>query len=272
LYGTFFTPRLHIKYGFDDNTTLRISAGKGFRSVNLLAENMNYLASSRAFFIIDNPTYEEAWNYGFNLTRYFSIDNRELRITADYYRTDFIKQTVVDIDSDVDEVRFYDLDGKSYSNNYQVELAYELIPRLDLLTAFRYSDEKTHYGNQLLIKPLVSKYKALLTVSYATEEREWLFDSSFLLNGDGRVPATQQNPVQYQRDETFPAFININLQITKKIDIVDLYFGVENLTDFKQDNPIIASEDPFGEFFDASLVWGPVDGRKFYLGLRLSVL
>ncbi|HEY7751835.1 MAG TPA: TonB-dependent receptor, partial [Ignavibacteriaceae bacterium] len=272
LYGTFFTPRLHIKYGFDDNTTLRISAGKGFRSVNLLAENMNYLASSRAFFIIDNPTYEEAWNYGFNLTRYFSIDNRELRITADYYRTDFIKQTVVDIDSDVDEVRFYDLDGKSYSNNYQVEIAFELIPRLDLLTAFRYSDVKTHYGNQLLIKPLVSKYKALMTISYATEERDWLFDSSFLLNGDGRVPATQQNPVQYQRDETFPAFININLQITKKIDIVDLYFGVENLTDFKQDNPIIASEDPFGEFFDASLVWGPVDGRKFYLGLRLSVL
>jgi outer membrane receptor protein involved in Fe transport len=169
-------------------------------------------------------------------------------------------------------VQFYDLDGKSYSNNYQIELAYELIPRLDVLTAFRYSDVKTQFGDQFLIKPLLSKYKGLLTMSYATEERDWLFDSSFLLNGDGRVPSTQQNPEQYQRDEIFSSFVNINLQITKKIDIVDLYLGVENLTDFTQDNPIIASDDPFGEFFDASLVWGPVDGRKFYLGLRLSVL
>jgi outer membrane receptor for ferrienterochelin and colicin len=272
LYGTIFTPRIHIKYGFDDNTTLRISAGKGFRSVNMLAENMNYLASSRQFVVINNPTYEEGWNYGFNLTRYFSINNRELRITADYYRTDFIKQTVVDIDSDVRQVRFYNLDGKSYSNNYQIELAYELFERLDLSAAFRYSDVKTQYGDQLLTKPLANRYKALLTISYATKERDWIIDSSFLLNGNGRVPSTKANPVQYQREESFDEFVNINAQLTKRIDIVDLYFGVENLLDFKQDNPIIASDDPFGEYFDASLVWGPIDGRKFYIGVRLSVL
>jgi outer membrane receptor for ferrienterochelin and colicin len=272
LYGTLFTPRIHIKYGFDDNTTLRISAGKGFRSVNMLAENMNYLASSRQFVVINNPTYEEGWNYGFNLTRYFSINNRELRITADYYRTDFIKQTVVDIDSDVRQVRFYNLDGKSYSNNYQIELAYELFERLDLSAAFRYSDVKTQYGDQLLTKPLANRYKALLTISYATKERDWIIDSSFLLNGNGRVPSTKANPVQYQREESFDEFVNINAQLTKRIDIVDLYFGVENLLDFKQDNPIIASDDPFGEYFDASLVWGPIDGRKFYIGVRLSVL
>lgn len=272
LYGTLFTPRIHIKYGLDDNTTFRLSAGKGYRSVNLLAENLNYLASSREFVVIKNPTFEEGWNYGFNLTRYFSISNRDLRITADYYRTDFIKQTVVDIDSDVRQVRFYDLDGKSYSNNYQIEIAYELFPRLDLSAAFRYSDVKTQYGDKLLTKPLVSKYKALLTASYATEDRDWLFDTSLLVNGDGRVPSTKENPVEYQRSETFSEFMNINAQVTKKIDVVDLYFGVENLLDFKQDNPIIASDDPFGEYFDASLVWGPIDGRKFYLGVRLSVL
>ncbi|MCU0365365.1 MAG: TonB-dependent receptor, partial [Ignavibacteriaceae bacterium] len=172
LYGTLFTPRIHIKYGLDDNTTFRLSAGKGYRSVNLLAENLNYLASSREFVVINNPTYEEGWNYGFNLTRYFSISNRELRITADYYRTDFIKQTVVDIDSDVRQLRFYDLDGRSYSNNYQIELAYELFLRLDLVAAFRYSDVKTQYGDLLLTKPLASRYKALLTLSYATEDRD----------------------------------------------------------------------------------------------------
>ncbi|MFI5237819.1 MAG: TonB-dependent receptor domain-containing protein, partial [Ignavibacteriales bacterium] len=272
LYGNFFTPRLHVKYSYDENTTLRLSVGKGFRSVNLFSENINYLASSREFVVIDNPTYEEAWNYGFNLTKYFSIDDRDLRITTDFYRTDFLKQTVVDIDADARQIRFYDLNGKSYSNNYQIELAYELFTRLDLTAAFRYSDVKTQYQNELMTKPLVSRYKGLLTVSYATEDRDWLFDTSFLLNGDGRVPNTEQNPVEYQREESFPSFVNINGQITKRIDIVDLYLGAENLLDFKQDNPIIASDDPFGEYFDASLVWGPIDGRKFYIGVRLSVL
>jgi len=272
LYGTFFTPRIHIKYRFDDNTTLRLSAGKGIRSVILIADNLSYLASSRKFVVIDNPTYEIAWNYGFNLTRYIQIDNRDLRITADFYRTDFVKQTVVDIDADARQIRFYNLNGKSYSNNYQIELAYELFARLDVMAAFRYSDVKIQYEDQLLMKPLMSKYKALLTVSYSNEERDWLFDSSFLLNGDGRIPSTVQNPVQYQRAKTFPAYVNINAQVTKKIDIVDLYFGVENLTNYKQNNPIIAADDPFGDYFDASLVWGPIEGRKFYAGVRLSFL
>ncbi len=170
LYGTFFTPRIHVKYNIDDNTTVRVSAGKGYRSVNLLAENLNYLASSRNFVVIDQPTYEEGWNYGFNLNRYFTIDNRDLRLTLEYYHTDFVKQTVVDIDSDVREVRFYNLNGESYSNNYQVEIYYELFPRFELTAAYRYSDVKTTYGNQLMTKPLSSYYKLLFTGSYATEK------------------------------------------------------------------------------------------------------
>jgi outer membrane receptor for ferrienterochelin and colicins len=272
LYGTFFTPRLHIKYSVDENTTFRISAGKGFRSVNLFAENLNYLASSRRFIIIDKPKYEEAWNYGLNITHYFNINDRDLRISAEYYRTDFLKQTIVDIDSDVREVRYYDLAGKSFSNNYQIEIAYQPIERFDVSAALRYTDVRANYGDKLLIKPLASKYKGLLTLSYTTDESGWLFDSSFLLNGDGRIPTTKQNPVEYQREESFPAYLTVNAQITKKIEIVDVYLGVENLTNYKQNNPIIASNDPFGNYFDASMIWGPIDGTKFYIGVRLSVL
>jgi len=272
IYGTFFTPRFHFKWDIDNNTTLRLSGGKGFRSVNIFAENLNYFASSRTFRIIDNPTFEEGWNYGLNLTKYFSVFNRELRLTAEYYRTDFVKQTVVDIDSDAREVRFYDLKGKSYSNNFQIEAAYELFSGFDVFAAVRYSDVKTQIGDKLLSKPLMNNLKTLLTIQYFTEDRDWIFDSSFLLNGGGRIPSTKQNPVEYQRDEKFDSFVNINTQITKKIDFIDLYFGIENLTNFKQQNPVISADNPFGDYFDASLVWGPIEGRKFYVGLRLSVL
>lgn len=272
IYGTFFTPRIHLKLNPNENTTIRVSAGKGYRSVNLFADNLNYLASSRQFILINQPTYEEAWNYGFNITHYLTIGYRDLRLTADFYRTDFVKQTVVDIDSDIRQVRFFNLSGKSYSNSYQIELGYELLKRLDVTAAFRYTDVRTQIGNEILTKPLVSRYKTLVTISYANEERDWLFDSSFLLNGPGRIPSTSANPVKYQIEDKFKPYLNINAQITKKINYFDIYFGVENLTNFKQKNPIIAPDDPFGNYFDASLIWGPIDGRKFYFGLRLSIL
>jgi hypothetical protein len=271
LYGTFFTPRLHFRWDIDQNTTLRLSGGKGYRSVNIFAENSNYFVSSRKFKIIDKPTYEEGWNYGFNLTKYFTIDKRDLRISIEYYRTDFIKQSVVDIDSDVREVRIYNLNGKSFSNTFQIELDYELFSRLDVFTALRLTDVRTQIGNQLLSKPLDSFLKGLITISYTNIDRDWIFDSSFLINGGGRLPSTFQNPDKYKREEKFKPFVNINIQLTKKIDYFDIYLGVENLSNFKQENPIIAVDDPFGGYFDASLIWGPIGGRKLYAGIRLSI-
>lgn len=271
LYGTFVTPRIHAKYSIDEHTTLRASAGKGYRSVHLLSDNLNYFASSRTFTIIDQPDYEEAWNYGFNLTRYFPIGDHELRITADFYRTDFVRQTVVDIDSDIRKVQFYLLNGDSYSNSYQIEAAYELFQGFEMTAAYRFTDVKATYNNKLLTKPLHSRYKVLTTFSYANDTRDWVVDASFLVNGPGRIPSTSANPVQYQRDDEYPSFVNINAQITKRFDLFELYIGAENLTDFRQLNPIIAADDPFGQYFDASMIWGPMEGRKFYAGIRITV-
>jgi outer membrane receptor for ferrienterochelin and colicin len=271
LYGTFFTPRAHAKLDITDNTTLRASIGKGYRTVNLIADNTNFLPSSRTFEIIGEPKYEESVNYGFNLTQYFTIDDRDLMIAADYYHIDFIKQTIVDLDSDINKVLFYELNGDSYSNTYQLEVTYELIPRLQFSSAYRYTDVKMQIGNNVKEKPLLSRYKVLLTLSYATVDEDWLFDASFLVNGPGRIPSTAANPVEFRRPEQFKAFLNINAQITKKFDYFEFYFGGENLTNYKQSNPIIDAGNPWGDYFDSSLIYGPIDGRKFYAGIRLSV-
>jgi len=271
LYGTFFTPRLHAKLDLSDNTTLRASVGKGYRTVNVIADNTNFLPSSRKFEIIGEPKYEESVNFGFNITQYLTIAERDLMIAADYYRINFIKQTIVDLDTDVNKVLFYELDGNSYSNTYQVELNYELIPSLQFNAAYRYTDVKMQIGNEIREKPLLSRYKVLVTLSYATEEEDWLLDASFLVNGPGRIPSTQANPLQFRRPDSFKAYLNINAQVTKKIDYFELYIGCENLTNYKQTNPIIDAGNPFGDYFDSSLIYGPIDGRKFYAGIRISV-
>jgi outer membrane receptor for ferrienterochelin and colicin len=111
-----FTPRIHLRYEITPQITLRASAGKGYRTVHVRAENLYYLASSRSIIIADDLVIEEAWNAGINLTGYIPLAGRELRLTGEAYRTTFLRQIVTDLDSSVDQVLFYNLDGPSWSN------------------------------------------------------------------------------------------------------------------------------------------------------------
>ena len=66
----------------------------------------------------------------------------------------------------------------------------------------------------------------------------------------------------------------MNAQVSKtlgKKHLIDLYLGGENLTNFLQREAIVSADQPFGPYFDASLVWGPVSGRLVYLGVRYKI-
>ncbi|MBN2613567.1 MAG: TonB-dependent receptor [Bacteroidales bacterium] len=271
-YGAMFTPRLHFRYNTDENLVFRGSAGKGYRSVNIFAENTGILASSRNLVFEEDARLEEAWNFGLNVTKDFPLTyQRKITWSADFYRTLFKNQYVVDLERDVRQVYFYNLNGRSYSNSFQTDLRVEPLQRFEITAAFRVNDVKMTIDDELREKPLVSKYKGLLTLSYSTPFRIWQFDITNQFNGRSRLPGTENNPVVYQRPGFSPPYIIIHAQITKRFKTFDLYAGVENLTGFIQENPIIAADDPFGEYFDASMVWGPLMGRMFYAGLRYSL-
>jgi hypothetical protein len=68
-----------------------------------------------------------------------------------------------------------------------------------------------------------------------------------------------------------PNYFTFNAQITKKFKYIDIYIGAENFTNYKQHNPIIDAENPFGDKFDASMIWGPITGIMGYAGLRLTL-
>ncbi len=270
-FGFFVTPRLHMRYSFNEHTILRLSAGKGYRTTNILAENTSLLASSRRIIFRNTPKMEEAWNYGLNLSKHIDLNNRELTLALDIYRTDFVNQVVVDRDIDPQHVFIYNLDGKSYANSIQLEANYELVKGLDVTAAIRVNDVQMTLNSELQEKPLVNKYKGLVTLSYATNLRKWQFDFTTQFNGISRLPATAANPEPYRLEEKSPAYTIINAQVTKFFRKWNVYLGGENLTNFRQENPILAASEPFGEYFDSSIVWGPISGIKIYAGLRYSI-
>ncbi len=275
-FGFFVTPRMHIKFQPQEWVHLRASIGKGFRAANVLAENNYLLASSREINIADNLDQEEAWNTGINATFYVPIGDREMTLTGEWYYTRFIKQVVVDVDSDPHAISFYNLDGgKSYSNSAQVEMSYPFFEGFTLTAAYRYTRSMSDYRNpttgevRFLSKPLMNDYKGLVTASYQTPLRKWQFDATAQFNGGGRMPTPDAvNPLWEERYEPFTV---VNAQITKFFRNWSVYLGAENLFDFRQQNPIIDAANPRSDNFDATMVWGPVHGRKIFAGMRWNI-
>lgn len=278
LWGTFATPRLHLRWTPAEWVNLRASAGKGYRTSFTLDEN-NYLMSSSRRIVMDSETQrEEDWNTGASVMFKPTVCGKELSLTAEYYYTDFQKQAVIDMDRDPHAVYIYQLDGKSRSHVFQLEAEYAFFKGFNATVAYRYTDSKTTYmdamGNKALReRPLTSRYKALCSLQYKTPKDMFQFDATIALNGPGRMPdpyTKADGTLSWDRE--YKAFPQLNAQVTWNIrKNFSIYVGGENLTDFTQKNPIVAADRPWSDDFDPTMTWGPIDGWMLYAGLRFNL-
>ncbi|PLK42157.1 TonB-dependent siderophore receptor [Emticicia sp. TH156] len=276
LYGIRFTPRIHAKYDISKDIHLRVSAGKGWRVANPLAENYGLLVSSRFVEFENTLRPEESWNYGISLSNEFHIFGNKASLIIDAYRTDFQNQVIVDMET-AGLLRFYNLQGRSYSNSFQAELNYVPAKRFDLKIAYRLFDVKNDFlqtDGSLLLKPkqFLNRDRVLFNIGYALPYDKWKFDLTWQWNGARRIPAMPQHIESYSKAAaTAPGYSNINAQLTRTFLKWDVYLGGENLNNFTQASPIVASDDPFGRHFDAGMTWGPIIGRMVYIGMRYKI-
>ena len=271
VYGTFYTPRFNVKFSPIDFFTMRLSAGKAYRAVHAFAEN-NYLLASGRRFVVDPLDQEKAWNYGVSTAWNFLLFGRLMKLNMEYFYTRFSNQAVIDYDSNPHEIRISNLQGKSYSHTFQVDATYEPVEGLQVTAAYRLNDVKTTYGGKLLEKPLQSKYKALLALAYKTPLELWQFDATLQLNGGGRMPKpyTLSDGTQSWNNR-FHAYEQLSLQVTRWFRHFSVYVGGENLTGFTQKHPVINADKPWSSEFEPTMVWGPVLGRMFYAGVRVTI-
>jgi outer membrane receptor for ferrienterochelin and colicins len=271
-FGAFITPRAHYKYNFTDRSAFRLSAGRGFRTANPIIENSgSAMASARNIVFNDTDLKPEiAWNYGTSITHQFELIEKEMGISIDYYYTDFTNQVVMDIENPR-EISFYNLDGKSFSHSLQVEYSIEITKALELKTAYKWYNIKTTYNGELKDKPLTPKNRILVNLGYITNFDKWKFDITAHWYDLSRIPNTSSNSSEYIIATESKPFYTLNGQITRAFKKFEVYGGVENILNYKQDNPIIAANEPNGSNFDASLIWGPVMGRNIYFGLRYKI-
>jgi hypothetical protein len=205
----------------------------------------------------------------------FKLAHRDGTISVDAYRTWFQQQVVMDIE-EARLVRFYNLDGPSYSNAFQIESQWSPKKRFDVRLAYRFIDVQMQYSSGLKERPLVARHRIFTNLAYETKanakHKQWRFDLTAQWISSKRLPAVHTADHMHSLPERSDPYFLMNAQVTYVFNKnTEVYLGGENMTNFMQMDPIIMAEDPSSPDFDASLVWGPVFGRMAYIGFRWKI-
>jgi hypothetical protein len=270
LFGFFPVPRLNIKWEIVKGLNFRVSGGRGWRVPNLFAENTAALVSSRQINLTGFELKPEvAWNYGASLHYSFQIGKRDASLVADFFRTDFTNQLMMDREEQ-GSLKFYNLIGASFSHVFQFTFSFEPVKQFEIRMAYKWQDVQAVFSGTLQRVPLVPEHKAFINLSYTTPKWGFSFDFTAKLTGPSRIPNVTDpaGNIWQTQSPWYPIF---HAQIAKDFKILEWYVGCENIGGYTQPHPIVDAQNPFGNDFDASLIWAPIFGRMFYTGIRLDL-
>ena len=271
------TPRAHIKWNITPTTVLRASAGLGHRPTDVVTDNIGIMATGR--YLPDNfyasiDRMEHALTAGGSFSQSFStFAPNDLTVSVDYFYTQIFNTVVVDQERSNCYISIYNNRGRSRTHTAQIDITWTPIKRFDIFATFRYTDSRYTINREgrasvFVERPLVSRYKALINLQYATNMRKWTFDFTAQLNGPARIPTQTGNLKDSKYSPIYPMLF---AQVSRRIKKWEIYVGCENLLNYKQKNPIIAADAPYSTDFNSSLIWGPLMGAKAYIGVRFNL-
>jgi outer membrane receptor for ferrienterochelin and colicin len=270
-FGSTLTPRMLLKYDLSSKTVVRANIGTGWRTVNLFSENIGLLVSSRDIIFAEKLLPERALNYGINMVHKYEINKQSGYLSADFYRTDFQNQIFPDYDSDSKSAIIKNFKGPSISNGFQLELNIKIAKRFDIKAGYNYLDVYRIEADQKIQLPFNPKHRVLGAISFKPLSKKINIDINVHWFDKQRLPNTKANPIAFQRPDYSEAFTLYNAQFTYNFKKIELYIGCENIFNFRQLQPILSWQNPFGPYFDTSSVWGPTRGREIYSGVRFKL-
>ncbi|MBQ3245485.1 MAG: TonB-dependent receptor [Bacteroidales bacterium] len=283
------SPRVTLKYMPVDEIVIRANGGRGLRYSTPMIDNIGVFSTGKEFVgSFNDHILEDAWTFGGNITYYMPFGaSSNTYLSFDYFRTQFVQQMVVDYEMIMNQIHFYPLDGsRSFTDNYQLDFSVDPVERFNITATFRYTNAMIELaGRGLVEKPMTSRFKGVLNLQYATNLNKWIFDFTASVNGSCRVYDFMERlnedgtftaqPVEgvarmYRNGRT-PVYPMLYAQVTRRFKGWDVYVGAENLTNFRQKNPVIGASDPGQPMFDASCIWGPLMGIKAHVGFRFTL-
>jgi outer membrane cobalamin receptor len=264
--GVFISPRIDIKWAPSTKHTLKISSGLGFRTPAMISESIGFMVSNRTLTLPSTYEAEKAWNSGMVYKFDYKIGKTTATIEASYFLTLFQNQMLFDLESP-SQLKIFYLKDQSRAQSIQIDNQFTFSKQVQLKLSYKNDQAQAIYGGEQKSIPLLKNDKFLANLSLSTSNEKWRMSTTLLVNGPARIPNTNslmesQSPWHVLLHHQF------NFIPNEKFDI---YIGAENIFNYMQMNRIIMSSNPNDARFDGGMIWGPMDGRRMYIGAKFSI-
>jgi outer membrane receptor for ferrienterochelin and colicins len=282
IHGNIFTERISLKLSPDKNSALRLTAGSGYRVVNLFTEEHAALTGSRQVEIKNELKPEQSWNINLNYAKTIIRANSFINIDGSLFYTYFTNKIVGDFLTDPNKIIFDNINGIAISRGVTLnsDLAFsntfKLITGITLMDVYR-TERKG--ATEIKVPQLQApRFSGTFTMSYTLPVARLAIDLTGRITGPMYLPVVPND----FRPEKSPWFAILNLQLTKTITTQwEIYGGVKNILNFIPTDPLLRPFDPFdkqltvnnpnGYTFDTSYNYAPMQGVKGFLGVRFTL-
>ena len=269
-HGLIYSPRLNLKWHPETYTTVRLNGGTGFRTVNLFTEDHAALTGARDVYIIEELKPEESYNLNLNINYIFTHCGNSVTIDFDAFYTYFTNKILPDYETNENQIIYANLNGFSISRGvaFNVQKNFEIPLSINAGGTFLdvYSINENGMEEKELFAP---SFSGVFSLSYQLNKYDASIDWAGKVYGPMSLP-TYAKP--FNRADKSPWFTLQHLQLNKKLNgKLSTYFSVKNIFNYTQDSPLIDSNNPFGDNFDTSYAYGPMQGRRILIGIRYNL-
>jgi outer membrane receptor for ferrienterochelin and colicins len=269
-HGFIFSPRLNLKFKPKTYTTFRLNAGTGFRLVNLFTEDHAFLTGTREVLVVEYLKPEESYNINLNANHIFSLGRSTGTIDVDAFYTYFTNKITPDYDVNPNQIIYANLNGFSVSRglafNIQQNFDFPLSVKAGGTILDVYSLDDNNIREDELFAP---SFTGVFSLSYNWDIINTSIDWTAKVTGPMSLPSF---PYPFERAEESPWFSQHHLQIKKVFsESLTAFMGVKNVFNYTQESPLVDWQNPFGDDFDTSYAYGPLQSRRFLFGLSVKL-
>jgi len=269
-HGVIVSPRASVKWQPFLQTTVRVNAGTGFRVVNVFTEDHAALTGARRVEFAESLDPERSRSIAVNVNQIIEIGPSPMMIDLDFFHTRFSNRIAADYDSDPNVIRYANLDGHAVTRGVSLALNQNVaFERLLYTVGVTIQDVYLVHEGVRRRELFAPDWRGVFGVTWNVPSPALRLDWSGYASGSMRLPSY---PPGFERPTRSPAHSVHDLKLTWRGPRgVDVYGAMRNIFDYTQGSPLIDAGNPFGDTFDTSYVWGPIEGRRIAFGARVGV-
>lgn len=264
-----FNPRLAVKYNVLSNLTLRANVGTGFRAPYGFSEDLHLCSGSPRVWKSSNLKPEKSISYNLSADYYSNM----FKIGVNLFRTD-LKDKIDFGDPDAEvralgyDYQWHNVDDATVQGveaSIVAMLHYDFTAGIDL--TFNHGAYKhvradwvgTPYEAVSRYIPRFAQTTGNLKLEYTP--KTWTFTFTAGYQGKMYIDYMAENSADAKIKQTNP-FVLCNARVGKRIGIVQLYAGGNNLLNYTQDERHLD---------DAAFIYAPIYGFTGYVGVSVDI-